>query len=68
LRARKEAFALEKRGDNFGGALIVVAILVVVGFVFAIRPGNDLMQLIGIIVMSVGVMSAIPLQLMISRE
>jgi hypothetical protein len=58
---------LEKR-DNFVGSLVVIAILVVVGFYLSIRGGTDLLKFLGVIVMSVGVMSAIPMQLMLNRE
>lgn len=58
---------MEKR-DNFVGSLVVIAILVVVGFYLSIRGGTDLLKFLGVIVMSVGVMSAIPMQLMLNRE
>jgi hypothetical protein len=58
---------LEKR-DNFLMGFVLIAIFVIVGFGLSIRGGTDLLKLLGVVVMTVGVMTGIPLQLMVNRE
>lgn len=53
---------------NFFGSLVVLAILIVLGFIFAIKGSNELEQFLGIVVMTGAVMTGIPMQLSMDRE